>query len=229
VSVDVLARPPSRPRHRHTPRVRRLAAEAGVDLTTVAGTGPSGRVTTDDVRRAGLVAEPATLSATATSVVEVDVTAATGGDPPLVAHLAAATAEALRAVPDLNVAGGGAIALAVTGADGSTVLPDAGHLSLDGIARRLADGGSTAGPPTFSIVDASGRGTLWESSPVPPGQVAVLTAGAAVERPALVRGAEGERAVAVRCVAHLALTYDVGRVDAATAARFLTIVRDRLT
>ena len=34
-----------------TPRARRLASELGVDLDTVQGTGPSGRVTEDDVRR----------------------------------------------------------------------------------------------------------------------------------------------------------------------------------
>jgi 2-oxoglutarate dehydrogenase E2 component (dihydrolipoamide succinyltransferase) len=209
--------------------VRRLAAQAGVDLTTVAGTGPSGRVTTDDVRRAGLVAEPMTLASTATSVVEVDVTAANAADAPLVAYLAAATAAALRAVPDLNGAGGGAIALAVTGDGGSTVLPDAGHLSLEGIARRLGDGGAAAGPPTFALVDAGGRGTLWESSPVPAGQVAALTAGAVVQRPALVPGAGGERVLATRDLVHLALTYDAGRVDATTAARFLAVARDRLT
>ncbi len=34
-----------------TPRARRLASELGVELDTVQGTGPSGRVTEDDVRR----------------------------------------------------------------------------------------------------------------------------------------------------------------------------------
>ena len=37
---------------RATPLVRRVAQELGVDLETVAGTGPQGRVTEDDVRRA---------------------------------------------------------------------------------------------------------------------------------------------------------------------------------
>jgi pyruvate dehydrogenase E2 component (dihydrolipoamide acetyltransferase) len=38
---------------RATPLVRRLAAELGVDLATVAGTGPQGRITEQDVRGAG--------------------------------------------------------------------------------------------------------------------------------------------------------------------------------
>jgi pyruvate/2-oxoglutarate dehydrogenase complex dihydrolipoamide acyltransferase (E2) component len=49
--------PPAPPRPkgapvRATPLVRRIAGELGVDLATVAGTGPQGRVTEEDVRRA---------------------------------------------------------------------------------------------------------------------------------------------------------------------------------
>ena len=38
---------------RATPLVRRIAQELGVDLAGVEGTGPQGRITEDDVRRAG--------------------------------------------------------------------------------------------------------------------------------------------------------------------------------
>ena len=38
-----------------TPRARRLAKEMGVDLVGIVGTGPSGRVTEDDVKAAGVV------------------------------------------------------------------------------------------------------------------------------------------------------------------------------
>ncbi|HET7354557.1 MAG TPA: dihydrolipoamide acetyltransferase family protein [Gaiellaceae bacterium] len=38
---------------RATPLVRKVAAELGVDLATVTGTGPQGRITEDDVRNAG--------------------------------------------------------------------------------------------------------------------------------------------------------------------------------
>ena len=44
------AAPPSE-RVRATPVVRRIAAELGVDLSLLAGTGPGGRITEDDVRR----------------------------------------------------------------------------------------------------------------------------------------------------------------------------------
>jgi 2-oxoglutarate dehydrogenase E2 component (dihydrolipoamide succinyltransferase) len=79
-------------RHRHSPRVRRLAAASGVEVDHVVGSGPSGRVTPHDVHRAAeqlvhsnagamalSVAErmPTSVHSTArsTSVVEVDVTA----------------------------------------------------------------------------------------------------------------------------------------------------------
>ena len=44
--------PEGQPKVRATPLVRRLAKELGVDLETVAGTGPQGRISEDDVRSA---------------------------------------------------------------------------------------------------------------------------------------------------------------------------------
>lgn len=46
-----------------SPHVRRLAVERGIDLTAVAGTGPRGRVTEDDVLRAAQAAAPASAEA----------------------------------------------------------------------------------------------------------------------------------------------------------------------
>jgi pyruvate dehydrogenase E2 component (dihydrolipoamide acetyltransferase) len=51
--------PASHERVRATPLVRRMAEELGVDLSTVEPTGPQGRVTEDDVRKAAPGAEPA--------------------------------------------------------------------------------------------------------------------------------------------------------------------------
>jgi len=50
---------------RATPLVRRIAAELGVDLAGVAGTGPQGRVTEEDVRNAASGAAPAKAPAAA--------------------------------------------------------------------------------------------------------------------------------------------------------------------
>ena len=46
------------------PATRRLAREIGVDISIVAGTGPAGRVTSDDVRRAVQVTAPALAQTT---------------------------------------------------------------------------------------------------------------------------------------------------------------------
>lgn len=80
-----------RHRHRHSPRVRRLAAEAGLDADALSGTGPAGRVSPADVARAAATSTDAgsddrpvgesppartgqLSAATVTTAVEVDVT-----------------------------------------------------------------------------------------------------------------------------------------------------------
>lgn len=50
-AVTVPAPPPAE-RVKATPRARKLASELGVDIGTVRGTGPEGRITEEDVRRA---------------------------------------------------------------------------------------------------------------------------------------------------------------------------------
>jgi pyruvate/2-oxoglutarate dehydrogenase complex dihydrolipoamide acyltransferase (E2) component len=51
------AKEPDNPRVRATPLVRKVAQELGVDLSTLEGSGPQGRITEDDVRRAAGPAE----------------------------------------------------------------------------------------------------------------------------------------------------------------------------
>ena len=46
-----LRHPAPAERVKATPLVRRIAAELGVDLSLLAGTGPDGRITEEDVRR----------------------------------------------------------------------------------------------------------------------------------------------------------------------------------
>lgn len=53
---------PSR-RPKASPAVRRRALEAGIDLTTVAGTGPGGRITADDLSRAITAPDPTPATA----------------------------------------------------------------------------------------------------------------------------------------------------------------------
>jgi 2-oxoglutarate dehydrogenase E2 component (dihydrolipoamide succinyltransferase) len=249
-------------RHRHSPRVRRLAAEVGVGLSSVDGTGPGGRVTTADVRRAKVAADDASAlptgsgtaqpaTAALTSVVEVDVSAIVGhdqGDLPLAAYVAKATVEALRQHPRLNTPVGtdGStdatvhLGLAVDSGRGTvvSVVPDAGDLNLQGLARRLAElvdrahtGSSrTDDLPggTFTLADAGSHGALWDTPPLAPGQAAALGLGSVVERPVVVRRPDGERVVAIRSMAYLVLARDPQLADAAESGRFLKSVKDRL-
>jgi len=257
------------PRHRHSPRVRRLASQAGLSLAAVVGTGPSGRVTPRDVlavaSAGGSVAGSAPMPAPATSVVEVDLTAVVAlrertaggqtGRPgtrlTLMAFVAKAVVEALRANPLLNAStttDGETVArhasqhlgLAVDTTEGRVVpvVWEAGDLTLPALCRRIDDvvaaahAGSltpdqlTGG--TFTLTDSGRRGVLWDT-PIPvPGQVGILSTGTVVERPMVVRLPDGERGIAIRSVAHFALTYDQRAVDGVDAARFLSTVKDRL-
>jgi 2-oxoglutarate dehydrogenase E2 component (dihydrolipoamide succinyltransferase) len=296
-------------RHQHSPRVRRLAADAGVALTALVGTGPSGRVTTDDVRRAAAPVASASApaapfspppvtpapaaafedgdrrepmsrlrsvvaermmtslhtSAQLTSVVEVDVTPVVvlrrrvapdlqerlGVRLTLTAFFAKAAVEALRAQPLLN---------ASIDADGRTVVhhakqhlgiavdtdkglmvpvvKDAGDLNLVGLSRHIGElaertrsGSLTADDlsgGTFTLTNTGSRGALWDTPILVPGQVAILGTGAVVERPVVLVRPDGERVIAIRSMAYLALTYDHRLVDGADAARFLTTIKDRL-
>jgi 2-oxoglutarate dehydrogenase E2 component (dihydrolipoamide succinyltransferase) len=299
-----------RHRHVHSPRVRRLAAENGVALTLLHGTGPGGRVTPRDVASAAAAhqqpepvaavaappvgAAPAPTytptagervepmsplrtviadrmmqslhtSAQLTTVVEVDVTAVValrrvaapelaqrlGVRLTLTAFFAKAAVEALRTLPLLN---------ASVGPDGRSVIHhdaqhlgvavdtergllvpvvrDAGDLSLLGLCRRiedLADRTRTGGIApdelvggTFTLTNTGSRGALFDTPILVPGQVGILGTGAVVERPAVWRQPDGERLIAIRSLAHFALTYDHRLVDGADAARFLTAVKRRL-
>ena len=57
---DLSERDPAAGRVQATPLVRRIAAELGVPLESVAATGPGGRITEDDVRRAAGPSQPPT-------------------------------------------------------------------------------------------------------------------------------------------------------------------------
>ncbi len=70
------ARPPGRPRA--APVARKVARDLGVDLATVTGTGPSGRITADDVRQAAEAAP--SVEAVATRAPAAEAPAPAGGE-----------------------------------------------------------------------------------------------------------------------------------------------------
>lgn len=98
-----------------SPAAKRVAKELGVDLATITGTGPGGRIVEDDVRRAG-AGEPLSAarglmakrlrdwqSTTApfTVTTEVDVTSLAAQQPSWTAAIVVAAARALRRHPGL--------------------------------------------------------------------------------------------------------------------------------
>jgi 2-oxoglutarate dehydrogenase E2 component (dihydrolipoamide succinyltransferase) len=296
------------PRHHHSPLVRRLAREAGVDLDSLFATGPGGRATRADVARAiaertapspaafsVVVAEPSAVvaehpaladsaerrepmsrlrsivaermmtslatSAQLTCVMEVDLSCIVRlrrserhtDDAPLsmTAFFVSAVVQALRAYPLLNASidrdgrtivhhGYYNIGIAVDTAKGLVVpvIRDADDLSLRGLSRRIADlagrARSSALTPddlsagTFTVTNTGSRGALFDTPILVPGQVGILGTGAVVERAVVVRRSTGEPAIAIRDMAHLALTYDHRLIDGADAARFLMFIKQRL-
>jgi pyruvate dehydrogenase E2 component (dihydrolipoyllysine-residue acetyltransferase) len=234
--------------------MRRLASNLGVSLEQVTATGPGGRVQAVDVHRAATVTEhPATPSALGstqlTTVVEADVTSLQDGIT-LTALLARAVVAALRSQPLLNstVTIDGAITdnpaqhlgIAVDTDRGLVVpvLRDAGDLNLAALARRIdelisrARAGTVAADDcsggTFTVTGASSRDVLFDTPSLVPGQVGTLGIGSVVERPSVVTSAVGERAIAIRSIVYLALSYDGRFVDGADAARFLHLIAGRL-
>jgi pyruvate dehydrogenase E2 component (dihydrolipoamide acetyltransferase) len=169
------------------------------------------------------------------------------------AFVARAVVEALKAHPRLNSAidpDGAVLArsrqdLLVTVTTGAAPvvhrLDDAGDLNLLGLARRLgAPAATSPGPASatpsssgvdagaFSLTDTGADGALW-TTPLPvTGGVAALSAGAVVDRPVVLTRAFDEKVIAIRAMCHIALTYDVGVVDAGDATSFLRSVKDRL-
>lgn len=229
--------PAHRPRHVHSPRVRRLAAEAGVDLGAVAGTGPGGRVTPADVLAASprpVRPEPDQRSGAGllprTTVVEVDVTDEARRE--VGSALAPVVRAALAAVRDFPQFGAGRDVAVNVDQDGRTrrrLIRDAADLNLPALADRLADclageGDDATGNATFGVAHSGRYGALMDTPPVLPGQYAVLDVGAVVERAAVVRYPGDVAAIAVRSFVHLSLTYDPRRIDGPTAAGFLARV-----
>ncbi|GAA2468227.1 hypothetical protein GCM10009858_01800 [Terrabacter carboxydivorans] len=234
------AAPPGgrRPRHSHSPRVRRLASDRGLSLDRIAGTGPLGRVTVADVHRAASTAKsssPATAVAartlrTAVSEVEVTRLARTTD---LLACVIESSVQSLRAVPG-PAAATSRPRVRVHAPDGPLRdVVNAHDLSVQGIRRTLDDAyavpdhadGSSA--PALAVHDLRGSGLLFDLPVLGDGELAALSVGDVVDRPAVVALPDGGRGIGMGTFVHLALTVDE-QAAGADAAAVLTQVRQRL-
>jgi 2-oxoglutarate dehydrogenase E2 component (dihydrolipoamide succinyltransferase) len=118
------------------------------------------------------------------------------------------------------------------------VIKDAGDLSIAGLARKIADLAARTrenrvapdelSGGTFTLTNTGSRGALFDTPIINQPQVAILGTGTVVKRPVVISDANLGETIAVRQMVYLALTYDHRLVDGADAARFLTMIKQRL-
>ncbi|HET6909449.1 MAG TPA: 2-oxoglutarate dehydrogenase, E2 component, dihydrolipoamide succinyltransferase [Mycobacteriales bacterium] len=118
------------------------------------------------------------------------------------------------------------------------VIKDASDLNLPGLARKISDLADRTrgnhitpdelGGGTFTLTNTGSRGALFDTPIINQPQVGILGTGAVVKRPVVVDDPDVGEVIAVRHMAHLALTYDHRMVDGADAARFLGTIKQRL-
>ncbi|MCU1656664.1 MAG: hypothetical protein JWO57_1320 [Pseudonocardiales bacterium] len=222
-----------RRRHVHSPRMRKLARDAGVDLDAVRGSGPSGRVVREDILRAAStqdaaagpdhVAPPAAVAAGAFGVVvgEVDVThlRALASRAGLIAVIAAETMRALRRQGAATTDVGESLDV-----DGILV-EHAADLTVPAMLRRIAEGGrATSSPddaPRVAIKSRAGDGLLLHLHPLDADRLLTVGVGAVVERPVVACLPDREHVIAVAALANVSVTYDPARISAAVAETVL--------
>lgn len=170
-----------------TPLAKRIAKENGVDLRTLNGSGPNGRIKAIDVEnapRAGaaaaatVVAAPASFFLMATARIDElaalkkQISAIGGMDQVSLAHFAV-----LAAAPLLAQSPVGSSDIAVsTGGATPALLRDAANLRLSAIVAGLAEGAEGHG--VLTIMDAGGADVSYLGAPLQPGQAATLGIGA---------------------------------------------------
>jgi 2-oxoglutarate dehydrogenase E2 component (dihydrolipoamide succinyltransferase) len=117
------------------------------------------------------------------------------------------------------------------------VIPRAQRLSLEGLAAAIADVAARARSKqlepdevhggTFTITNPGQFGAVIATPIINQPQVAILDLEAIVKRPVVVEGPEGD-SIAIKPMAFLPLSFDHRALDGATAAKFLSRVKERL-
>jgi 2-oxoglutarate dehydrogenase E2 component (dihydrolipoamide succinyltransferase) len=170
----------------------------------------------------------------------------TGGKLTFLPFVVKVVVDALRAFPILNSSVRGneiiyrkqyniGIAVALDWGLIVPVIKNADNLSVTGLARTLSDIAERArlkrlDPTevqggTFTITNPGVFGSLMGTPIINQPQVGILGLGAIEKRPKVIRGPEGEDAIAIRTCAYLSLSFDHRIVDGADADRFLAFVK----
>lgn len=181
--------------------------------------------------------------------VKADFLAKTGNKLSFMPFFTLAAAEALRAHPKINstVEGenivyhdGENISFAVDTERGllTPVLRNTASMSISQLAAQIADMAERTrnnqlkpdelAGGTFTVTNTGSRGALFDTPVVFLPQSAILGTGIVTKRPAVVKDAAGNEAIAIRSMVYLALSYDHRIIDGADASRYLADVKTRL-
>jgi pyruvate dehydrogenase E2 component (dihydrolipoamide acetyltransferase) len=181
--------------------------------------------------------------------VKADFLAKTGNKLSFMPFFTLAAAEALRAHPKINSTAEGEnivyhdgenISFAVDTVRGllTPVLRNTASMSIAELARQIADMAERTrnnqlkpdelSGGTFTVTNTGSRGALFDTPVVFLPQSAILGTGIVTKRPAVVKDASGNEAIAIRSMVYLALSYDHRIIDGADASRYLSDVKMRL-
>ncbi|NCV81108.1 MAG: 2-oxoglutarate dehydrogenase, E2 component, dihydrolipoamide succinyltransferase, partial [Actinobacteria bacterium] len=181
--------------------------------------------------------------------VKADFLAKTGNKLSFMPFFTLAAAEALRAHPKINSTAEGEnivyhdgenISFAVDTERGllTPVLRNTASMSIAELARQIADMAERTrnnqlkpdelSGGTFTVTNTGSRGALFDTPVVFLPQSAILGTGIVTKRPAVVKDASGNEAIAIRSMVYLALSYDHRIIDGADASRYLSDVKMRL-
>ncbi len=181
--------------------------------------------------------------------VKADFLAKTGNKLSFMPFFTLAAAEALRAHPKINstVEGenivyhdGENISFAVDTERGllTPVLRNTASMTISQLAAQIADMAERTrnnqlkpdelAGGTFTVTNTGSRGALFDTPVVFLPQSAILGTGIVTKRPAVVKDAAGNEAIAIRSMVYLALSYDHRIIDGADASRYLADVKTRL-
>jgi 2-oxoglutarate dehydrogenase E2 component (dihydrolipoamide succinyltransferase) len=170
----------------------------------------------------------------------------TGGKLTFLPFVVKVVVDGLRAFPILNASVRGneiiyrkqyniGIAVALDWGLIVPVVKNADNLSVTGLARVLSDladrarlkrlDPSEVQGGTFTITNPGVFGSLMGTPIINQPQVGILGLGAIEKRPKVIRGPEGEDAIAIRTCAYLSLSFDHRVVDGADADKFLAFVK----
>ena len=181
--------------------------------------------------------------------VKADFLAKTGNKLSFMPFFTLAAAEALRAHPKINSTAEGEnivyhdgenISFAVDTERGllTPVLRNTASMSIAELAAQIADMAERTrnnqlkpdelSGGTFTVTNTGSRGALFDTPVVFLPQSAILGTGIVTKRPAVVKDASGNEAIAIRSMVYLALSYDHRIIDGADASRYLSDVKMRL-